>query len=255
MSKPVLWQIELSLYSEKIRWALAYKGVEHVRRTPPPGTHRPIALALTRGRHDRFPVMRMADGRVVGNSADIVAALEQDHPDPPLYPADPQQKARALEIERSFDDEVGPDMRRFAWQQMIHDVDAVQDALVPQGSAAQRRALRLVFPAFRPIMKRDYTINEGAAEQARDNLRAAVTRIEDELDGGDYLVGDAFSVADLAAASLLTPLICPEGREYPPARVPGGVLELREELEARPGGQWVHAMYARHRAPQPALQR
>ncbi len=249
MAKPVLWQIQLSLYSEKIRWALAYKGVDHVRRTPPPGTHRPIALALTKGGHDRFPVMRMADGRIVGNSADIVAALEQDYPEPPLYPADPQQKARALEIERYFDREVGPDMRRFAWQQMIHDADAVQDSLVPHAPPAQQRALRFVFPVVRPIMKRDYAISAEAAEFARAGLRAAVTRIEDELDGGDYLVGDAFSVADLAAASLLTPLICPAGREYPPVRVVEGVQELREELEARRGGQWVHEMYARHRAP------
>ncbi len=253
MATPVLWQIELSLYSEKIRWALAYKGVEHRRRTPLVGTHRPIALALTKGRHDRFPVMRMGDGRIVGNSSAIVAALEQDVPEPPLYPSDPAQKARALEIERYFDDEVGPDMRRFAWQQMIEDTSAVQDALMPHAPASRKRALQLVFPAFRPVMRRDYTINADAAEAARDNLRAAVTRIEEELDGGDYLVGDAFSVADLTAASLLTPLLCPEGREYPPARIVAGVQELRDELEARPGGQWVHAMYARHRAPRLAV--
>ncbi len=72
-------------------------------------------------------------------------------------------------------------------------------------------------------------------------------RIEDELDGGDYLVGDRFTVADLTAASLLTPLLCPEGREYPPAAIPDRVREVREELEARRGGQWVHEMYARHR--------
>ena len=249
MAKPVLWQIELSLYSEKIRWALAYKGVEHTRRTPTVGTHRPIALALTRGRHDRFPVMRMADGRTVGDSAAIVAALERDHPEPPLYPRDATQRDRALEIERYFDDEVGPDMRRFSWQQMIDDYPAVRDAVLPRAPASQQRALQAMLPVFRPILRRDYGIGAETAAAARDNLHAAVTRIEDELGGGDYLVGDAFSVADLAAASLLTPLICPEGREYPPARVPDGVLALREELEARPGGQWVHEMFARHRAP------
>src|SRR4051812_46589605 len=124
MAKPVLWQIELSLFSEKIRWALAYKGADHVRRTPPPGTHRPIALALTKGRHDRFPVMKMADGRIVGNSSAIVAALEDDYPEPPLYPSDPDEKAQALELERYFDEEVGPDMRRFGWQHMIDDYDS-----------------------------------------------------------------------------------------------------------------------------------
>ena len=45
-SLPTLWQIEISHFSEKARWALAYKGVEHRRRAPLPGAHiagRPLA--------------------------------------------------------------------------------------------------------------------------------------------------------------------------------------------------------------------
>lgn len=251
--KPVLWQIELSLYSEKIRWALELKGVDHVRRAPPPGTHRPIALALTKGAHDRFPVMRMADGRVVGDSPAIIAALERDYPDPPLYPEDPGGRTEALEIERYFGAEVGPNMRRFSWQHLIDDGEAVRDALLPRAPAAQQRALKLALPAFRPLLRRDYEVNAESAARARDALHAAVGRIEDLTRDGDYLVGDRFSVADLTAASLLTPLICPPGREYPPARLPDAVLELRAELEARPGGRWVHEMYARHRTRQPVL--
>jgi hypothetical protein len=29
---PVLWHLEISHYNEKVRWALDYKGVAHVRR-------------------------------------------------------------------------------------------------------------------------------------------------------------------------------------------------------------------------------
>ena len=31
MSKPVLWHVPISHYSEKARWALAFKGIEHER--------------------------------------------------------------------------------------------------------------------------------------------------------------------------------------------------------------------------------
>ena len=31
-AKPVLWHIPVSHYSEKARWALAHKGIEHERR-------------------------------------------------------------------------------------------------------------------------------------------------------------------------------------------------------------------------------
>ena len=51
-SLPTLWHIEISHFSEKARWALAWKGVEHRRRSPLPGTHIPIhppgRLAQTR---------------------------------------------------------------------------------------------------------------------------------------------------------------------------------------------------------------
>ena len=34
---PVLWQLQISHYVEKVRWALDYKRVPHVRRTLLPG--------------------------------------------------------------------------------------------------------------------------------------------------------------------------------------------------------------------------
>jgi glutathione S-transferase len=49
-SLPTLWQIEVSHFSEKARWALDYKGVEHKRSSPLPGAHIAVALWLTRHR-------------------------------------------------------------------------------------------------------------------------------------------------------------------------------------------------------------
>src|SRR5688572_32870272 len=37
--------------SEKARWALAHKGIEHDRKSPIPGAHMLYALWLTRGAH------------------------------------------------------------------------------------------------------------------------------------------------------------------------------------------------------------
>src|SRR5439155_3389452 len=80
MAKPTLWQIEISHFSEKVRWALAHKGVEHERRAPTPGAHMVVALWLTRGRHKTFPVLQL-DGRTIGDSTAIIAALERRYPD------------------------------------------------------------------------------------------------------------------------------------------------------------------------------
>ena len=56
----MLWQIPISHYSEKARWALELKGVEHDRRRSPTlaGSHIPIALWLTRGREPTLPVLQ-----------------------------------------------------------------------------------------------------------------------------------------------------------------------------------------------------
>jgi hypothetical protein len=44
MAKPTLWQIEISHFNEKVRWALAHKGIEHARRAPTPGAQMAVAL-------------------------------------------------------------------------------------------------------------------------------------------------------------------------------------------------------------------
>ena len=112
-----LWQIPVSHFSEKARWALERKGIEHERRSPPPPSHIPIALWLTRGGCHTFPVL-VLDGRAIGDSAAIIAALEEYRPDPPLYPDDPADRRRALEIEAFFDAELGP----YARALIFHDL-------------------------------------------------------------------------------------------------------------------------------------
>ena len=97
------------------------------------------------------------------------------------------------------------------------------------------------------MVRADYSVNDESAARARDEIVAAMDRVEAELQPSGYLVGERFSVADLSAASLFTPLLAPPERPYAPATVVPAVQELREELMARPGGQWVGEMYARHR--------
>jgi glutathione S-transferase len=36
MAVPVLWQFAFSHFNEKVRWALDWKGIPHVRRSLPP---------------------------------------------------------------------------------------------------------------------------------------------------------------------------------------------------------------------------
>ena len=93
-----------------------------------------------------------------------------------------------------------------------------------------------------PSVRTDYRTTASA-----EGVRAGLDRLERDLAGGDHLVGDAFTVADLTAAAVFTPLIAPPNRPFLPRSLPPEVMALREEMTARPGGQWVLETYARSR--------
>jgi glutathione S-transferase len=233
---PTLWQIDVSHYSEKARWALAWKGVEHRRHSPPPGAHMAVALWLTRGAQYTFPVLRL-DGRNIGDSTAIVAALEERYPDPPLYPADVAERRRALELEDYFDEELGPHVRQLAWHEFGKDRERFTE-LMEQTAAYARLYTALRFRAG----------DAAEAERNRAQVLAALDRLEAELGDGEYLVGERFSVADLTAASLLYPLAQPEeGPLKPGSPSARGFEAFREPLERRRGIEWVKEMFRRHR--------
>jgi glutathione S-transferase len=128
----------VSHFNEKVRWALAYKGVEHERRAPPPPAHMAVALALTRGRAKTFPILEL-NGETVADSTDIIAALEEGYPDPPLYPADPAERRRALELEDFFDEELGPQIRLLGWNLVTQDPERLKRLAVESATVADRR--------------------------------------------------------------------------------------------------------------------
>jgi glutathione S-transferase len=252
-TKPVLWHIAISHYNEKARWALDYKGIEHERRAPTPGAHMAVALWLTRGRGKTFPVLQL-DGEAIGDSTAIIAELERRFPDPPLYPEDPDERRRALDLEEFFDEELGPHLRLLAFHEATKDramverltVDVLPGRLREIGPV--RAGATRFFSAFAGL--RYGVKSDRRAELAKPKILAAFDRLESELGPGDYLVGDRFTVADLTAASLLYPLVQPP--EGPPLPAPPeGFERFRAPLKDRRGYHWVEETFARHRRPAP----
>jgi glutathione S-transferase len=250
-NKPTLWHIDVSHYSEKVRWALAHKRIPHRRRALVlPGAHIPAALWMTRGAQMTFPVMEL-DGQWIGDSTAIIAVLEERFPEPPLYPADPDERRRALELEDFFDEELGPHIRLLAFHELGNDrerFEAVIKRIAPEPLARRSGVAATYARAFTGL--RFGVRNPEAAEAARGKVLAALDRLEAELGDGDYLVGDAFSVADLTAASLFYPLVLPEGGPLPTDETPPEGLErFRAPLKERRGFRWVSEMFRRHRRP------
>jgi glutathione S-transferase len=248
-TKPTLWHIEVSHYSEKVRWALEYKGIDHVRRAPLPGSHIPIALAMTRGGQITFPILTM-DGRTVGDSTAIVAAVEERFPESPLYPQDPEERRRALELEEYFDEQLGPYARFIAFHELLREPEMfaeIASRVVPGPLGRAKPLVGAYAQAFTSL--RWGARDEGKAELAREKIVAALDRLDEELDsGGEYLVGGRFTVADLTAASLFYPVVLPlEGPTPPDTPRPPALERFRESLAERRGFRWVEEMFRRHR--------
>jgi glutathione S-transferase len=95
--------------SHAARLMLEYKGLDHKVVWLLPGMW--PALLRTRGfRGGTVPAMKI-DGRRIQGSTLISRALEEAKPDPPLFPADPEQRAKVEEAE-AWGDQVLQDVPR-----------------------------------------------------------------------------------------------------------------------------------------------
>jgi glutathione S-transferase len=248
--KPTLWQIDYSHYAEKVRWALEYKGISHVRRSPLPGTHIPIALALTRGAQPTVPVLQI-DGRTIGDSTEIIAALESIHPEPPLYPVDAEELARAIELEDWFDENLGPHTRLLSFYELIQEPDLFAEVAATAVPGPLGKAKPVVGAYARAFTSIRFGANsDEAAERAREAIVTALDKLEEELDRGDgeFIVGKHLSVADITAASLFYPVVLPpEGPLDPELPNPPALDRFRQSLGDRRGYQWVEETFRRHR--------
>jgi glutathione S-transferase len=83
--------------------------------------------------------------------------------------------------------------------------------------------------------------------RARGLLAAALDRIEQQRQGA-YLVADAFTVPDLTAAAMLSPILQPPEIQYPlRLELPAYVQDYRAALLQHPAAQWAAGIYRLYR--------
>lgn len=235
-----LLQFRFSPYNEKARWALDLKKVAHTRTNLLPGPHASEIKKLTG--QTATPVL-LIGSRAIAGSARIVAELDRLYPQPALYPADAGERARVLEIERRFDDDLMPRIRRAILMTIAHDGHYV--AKVFGGGFLYG----LMFPLVRGLVKKGNGIT--GAESVADGERAAQEAFDwvaAETKGAGYLVGGEFSAADLAVASHLATCIDPPHPDMArPQPAPQKMNDWLARWRAHPGAAWVGEIYRKHR--------
>src|SRR5687768_5832686 len=151
---PVLWHLEISHYNEKARWALDHKRVPHVRRAVTPALQELRARRLRAGR--TVPILQV-DGRAIGDSTAIIEEVERRWPEPPLYPSDPVERRRALDLEDYFDENCGHDIRRVLFNDNLTEPEKFTGMLY--GPDHPRFGLlNALSPVLGPLIRRRFDI-------------------------------------------------------------------------------------------------
>ena len=245
MGDLTLHQFAYSHFNEKARWAMDLKGLAHNRETYLPGPHMPAIRKMTG--QTSTPVLQEGDAFVVG-SAQIIDHLEQTHPTPPLYPEDPDLQEEALAVQRALDEQYGPAVRTVLFSVFVREGGYLTRMFGGSKSLPKRLAYRAMFPVAKSMIAKGNGVTPDNVVRCEKVTLEQLDELARSVAGTGYLVGAAFSVADLTAAALTAPIA---GVEHPdmkrPQPMPERVRELIERYADHEAIAWVNEMYRKHR--------
>ncbi len=232
MSAKLYW-FPLSHPSQAARKMLELKGIEVQDAGVLPGTQR-IHLRLAGFRRGTVPALKLDGGRVQG-SREIARALEALHPDPPLFPSDPDQRRRADEAESWAERELQSAPRIMLRWGLVHNLELrrwmAEVSKLPMPAVGARTGT--------PVA-RYYARVIGADETA---ARRAVQSLRDMLDRVDALLYDGTLTIDPPNAAALQALSS--------VRALDGFSDFHENIAGRPSVAAAHRLFPEFPGPVP----
>jgi glutathione S-transferase len=241
--------IAFSHYCEKARWALDYTRVPYVEEAHLPGLHLP---SMRRAGGRTVPVL-VTEKTALTDSADILTYADALAPgDRKLYPSAPDARRDVDAIEALCNGELGKASRLFVYHHALPHARALASSVRPGLSATEAWALPYLIPIVGGLIRRRYRVDDESAARAEETLRRGFAELGERLAGETYFVGGQFTAADLTFASLLAPILRPEGH---PAMTPAiddappPLRALTDELRATPAGRHAQAVYRERRRP------
>jgi len=195
-----LLQFSTSHYCRKARLILGYKKIAYEVENLTPGVHILRVKPLTGGQ--TVPVL-LSETQAIGDSTEIWQYLEQEHPEPSLILGDRHQQQQAELLEDWLDESLGVATRFIYYHYRSTEGKAIDPSWFSQ--------------AIIQIVKTQYNINPRAVTLATQRLEVGLKILGNTWQHQPYLIGGQISIADIAAAALLSPLaLIPHYRtQYP----------------------------------------
>jgi glutathione S-transferase len=208
----LLLQFSTSHYCRKARLALGYKQIAYQVQNLTPGLHVlklkpltglttvPVLLSQQAGEPEAI-AYGSAQG-AIADSTRIFKYLEKYKPQPSFIPSDRDWQTQAWLLEDWLDESIGTATRFVYYHFRAGEGKSIDPSFSSQ----------LVIN----VVRRQYRITPASVQLAAERLETAM-QVLSPWRKQPYLVGDALSIADLAAAALLSPLaLIPHYRQtYP----------------------------------------
>lgn len=238
-----LYQMPISHYSEKIRWALNFKCLPHKYKNLLPGLHiRPVKRMTGQS---SVPVIKES-GRVIHGSAAIIDYLDSEFPRFTLTPTDENERKQAQTWEQYADEKVGPAVRVLAYSILLDRPGLLKPAMAQGGPWYGSIYMNKAFPKIKTALEKGYKIDEQSAEAAKRVLHQASDKFCASHDANKTILDSGFSRADLALAALWAPLfnISKFGISWQGELPPSFVALAEEFSDMKP---WVEHIYSKFR--------
>ncbi|MBE9051320.1 glutathione S-transferase family protein [Nostocales cyanobacterium LEGE 11386] len=189
----LLLQFSTSHYCRKARLGLGYKQINYNIENLTPGLHVLRVKPLT-GLQTLPVLLPQIEGQpnAIADSTQILKFLETYQQEPSLFLPDHQQQTEALMLEDWLDESIGTATRFVYYQYRAGEGKQIDPSLSSQMVIS--------------VVRQQYGINNASVKLATSRLAIALEELSIRWQKNDYLVGNKLSVADIAAAALLSPL-------------------------------------------------
>jgi glutathione S-transferase len=234
--KARLYVIPASHPSIAVSLMLDHKGIPFKRTDLMPVVSKGVLRAVGFP-GNTVPALKI-DGDKVQGSRPIARELERLRPEPPLFPADPDQRARVEEAERFGDEELQHPIRQLLWWGFKQDRSPLKSY---SEGAKLGVPVDLAVKTGGPLVALSARFNEASDE----NARAAAARLPELLDRVDAWIEDGtLNGTQLNAADF---------QIAPSIGLALTLDDLRPAIEGRPAGALAKRVVPSYPGRMPAV--
>jgi glutathione S-transferase len=209
---------------------LEHKGIPYRRVDLPPVVSRGL-MRLLGFEGNRVPALKI-DGRKVQGSRNVSRELDVLQADPPLFPADPEQRAAVEEAERWGDEVLQQMPRTISWWALKRHKSDQASFLVDAGPMARLgMPTRVAVATSGPILRIAIRLNDSTDETVRSTL-ASIGPALDEVDrliAAGVIGGEQPNAADFQIAASVALLMTFE--------------DVRDAIDDRPAAGLARRLY------------